>query len=130
MYFSWTDLDEIHGDQFRKEKLKAIVFEGLASPSKLTDYKIQSLRLKEIAGEGYYWINVKELRHARTGQLKEGITETEALAVARKHILSDLEVAKWSGLKLLAVIMNIGEDHFQSMPSPISPRRTSRLTFR
>ena len=47
LYFSWTDLDEIHGDHFKKIKIKKD-FKDLISPSDL-DYVngIKSIELRD-----------------------------------------------------------------------------------
>jgi len=75
LYFSWTDIDEIHGDQFRKENVQQAVFKNLKSPGELgTELVISSLELKEIAKNPYYWINKATLIDARTGSIKEGLT--------------------------------------------------------
>ena len=92
MYFSWTDIDEIHGDHLRNTELTATNFEGLASPSEATGMKVHSVQLKEIAGEPYYWINHSMLHHARTGEMKMSLTEAEALAIAKKNMKEGLEV--------------------------------------
>lgn len=93
LYFSWTDLDEIHGDQFRKHHLDAISFENLKSPTELdSSLLISSLALREIAGEPYYLVNSTELVHAVTGEKKQMISETEALSIAERNMKEGLEV--------------------------------------
>lgn len=92
LYFSWTDIDEIHGDQFQKTEVSHTYFTDLKSPSEATGMEIQSVQLKEIAGEPYYWINHSMLHNARTGEMKNGLTEAEALAVANKYMTDELKV--------------------------------------
>ncbi|MFD1162893.1 PepSY domain-containing protein [Hwangdonia seohaensis] len=93
LYFSWTDIDEIHGDHFKKEKPLQTAFSNLIGTAQLeTNQAIASLELLEIAGEPYYWINDEQLYHANSGAKKEGITEKEAITVAERYMLSDLEV--------------------------------------
>lgn len=93
LYFSWTDIDEIHGDQFRKTEMPHAHFTDLGSPSEFNpDLHIQSVSLKNIAGEPYYWINHEVLQNAVTGEVKKNITETEALEVAGMHMIDGLEV--------------------------------------
>ena len=56
MYFSWTDIDEIHGDQFKNEEPKQTAFSDLLGTGQLDSKQpIQSLELLEIAEEPYYW---------------------------------------------------------------------------
>ena len=92
LYFSWTDIDEIHGDQYRKAETSNSGFEGLLSPSESSGIKVHSAELKEIAGEPYYWINHSVLHNARTGEVKKELTEAEALSIAEKKMLAGLEV--------------------------------------
>ncbi|NEV93989.1 hypothetical protein G3567_07495 [Psychroflexus sp. YR1-1] len=92
MYFSWTDIDEIHGDHFKKESVSASAFENLVSPSGLeTKRPVSSLELREIAGKPYYWVNEAQLFDARTGSLKKEISEEEALRIAERYMLEELK---------------------------------------
>jgi hypothetical protein len=92
MYFSWTNIDEIHGDHFKKELPEQAVFSELLGSSDL-QFKgaIKSLELLEIAGNPYYWINGAKLFNAFTGVEKNEITEREAIKVAERYMLSSLE---------------------------------------
>jgi hypothetical protein len=92
LYFSWTDIDEIHGDHFKKESEPA-VFEDLNALSNANE-KVYALELKEIAGEPYYWVNESKLIHARSGAYKPGISEEEALAIAHQHMKDELIVSE------------------------------------
>ncbi len=93
MYFSWTDIDEIHGDQFRNEHMAKSNFDGLINPMEIKNaIPINSLELREIADQPYYWINKGQLFHAKSGELKSGITKEEAILVAKKRMLSGLKV--------------------------------------
>ncbi len=94
LYFSWTDLDEIHGDHFKNPNVEETVFTDLKSPGELMpERKISSLELKNIAGVPFYLVNETKLIDARTGFEKEEITKEEALAIAEKHMFAELEVA-------------------------------------
>ncbi|PHR98289.1 MAG: hypothetical protein COA80_05735 [Leeuwenhoekiella sp.] len=93
LYFSWTDIDEIHGDHFRREVSKT-AFDELISPAAVdSTLKISSLALREINSKPYYWINNSSLYDAQTGSLKDGITPDEALNIAALHIKPELKVA-------------------------------------
>ena len=93
LYFSWTDIDEIHGDQFIKENIPHASFSDLVSPSQLVlNSEIKNLELLEIAGKPFYWINKEFLFNAETGQKKDGISKEEAVEVANKYILEDLNI--------------------------------------
>ncbi len=114
LYFSWTDIDEIHGDQFRKENLQQTVFQNLISPSELgIELPISSLELKEIANKPYYWINQTILIDAMTGRVKEGLTKEEGLLVAEKHMIEGIEIAG------IEEINSTGNNHeYRSGPLP------------
>lgn len=93
IYFSWTDIDEIHGDHFRKAQVHPATFSNLKGIEALIpNTLVSSLQLKDIAGEPYYFINEKNLVHAINGDQRSGITEAEALKIAQKHMLESLQV--------------------------------------
>lgn len=94
MYFSWTDLDEIHGDHFRNQEPHQTAFRGLLASDRLaSDMPVTDLRLLDIGGEPFYWVNNQSLFHARTGKVKPGITREEALLVAEQEMRPGLQVA-------------------------------------
>lgn len=92
IYFSWTDIDAIHGDQYRQLPVEKTGFTKLISPTEIKVDAITSLELREIAGEPYYWINHLQLVNAKTGSLKKEISEQDALHVAKINMLSELKV--------------------------------------
>lgn len=93
LYFSWTNIDDIHGDQFRNLQYQPKSFQSLISPSQLdVPLGIKTIELRDINGIPYYWINQIQLYNALNGELKEGITETEALYVANRFMDSSLKV--------------------------------------
>ncbi|MBJ7882609.1 PepSY domain-containing protein [Gelidibacter salicanalis] len=114
MYFSWTDIDEIHGDQFKKEQPEQTFFNNLMGTAQLeTLQPIKTLELLEIAKEPYYWINETTLYNAKTGDKKNGITIDEAQQVAKRYMLSDLKI---SGIELIDVV---GDHHeYRGRPLP------------
>ncbi len=90
LYFSWTDIDEIHGDHFRSEP-KQQVFTDLAGLSELSfDQPVESLVLTNLLGEPYYFVNESTLIHAQSSVIKNGISEEEAVAIARENLRDDL----------------------------------------
>ena len=94
LYFSWTDIDEIHGDHFRNLDYQPKSFENLIGLSAIElDEEIYELELKEIAGNPYFWINDKHLVNAYDGSLKMGVDQQEALAVAKNQMAADLQVS-------------------------------------
>ena len=114
MYFSWTDIDEIHGDQFKNEEPKQTAFSDLLGTGQLDSKQpIQSLELLEIAEEPYYWINEAKLYNAKTGEEKDGITKEEAQEVAQRYILPELKIAA------IKRIEEVGDHHeYRGRPLP------------
>ena len=95
LYFSWTDLDEIHGDHFKKEK-EQVSFTNLIN---INDLKfkdpVKTFELREIADLPYYFINDSILFNAYNGNLKDSITLEEAIKISNKNILDkNLGLAK------------------------------------
>ena len=86
LYFSWTDIDEIHGDHFRKTDITKRAFTNLIDINKLNE-EISSIQLIDIVGEPYYWVNSSKLFNAKTGEISLGISEKQALLVAEENML-------------------------------------------
>ncbi|WP_297765549.1 PepSY domain-containing protein [uncultured Muriicola sp.] len=114
IYFSWTDIDEIHGDHFRNENPAPLSFNKLVSPTSILNPKeVASLELREIGAKPYYWINDSYLIDAQTGTEKKEITEEEALQIAQNHMLSSLNV------KDIERIEEVGNHHeYREKPLP------------
>lgn len=89
LYFSWTDIDEIHGDQFKNLEYEPKAFNDLISPSELNVSKgVKTIELRDINNLPYYWINKKQLYNAIDGSLKTKITKEEALYIAKLNLKS------------------------------------------
>jgi len=114
LYFSWTNIDEIHGDQFRKTEMVQSNFSDLGSPSEFNpETEIHSVELKDIAGQPYYWINQKTLQNARTGVVKKNLSKDEAIAIANQHMIEGLKVTD------VEKITTTGDHHeYRSGPLP------------
>lgn len=112
LYFSWTDIDEIHGDHFR-QTIMPKAFSDLSGLSAFGE-SIYALELREIADEPYFWVNDSQLIHANSGVLKTSITTEEALAVAQKNMRDDLKV---SGITLLEEADEHHEYRGKSLPA-------------
>lgn len=114
LYFSWTDIDEIHGDQFKKDIPEQMAFSDLLGSSELhIQVPIKSLELLEIADTPYYWINETTLYNALTGVRKNELTEQEAIKVAERYMLSDLKFEQ------IQRIENVDEHHeYRGRPLP------------
>ncbi len=142
LYFSWTDIDEIHGDHFRSE-VEPVRHTQLAGLNEIdNEISIQSLELRTIGEQPYYWINNEHLVHARTGERKAEISQKEALEEATRHMRSDLKVLsvdkltetgkhhEYRGRSLPAYV--ISYDHPENVKAYISARdgMFQRVRFR
>ena len=93
LYFSWTNIDEIHGDQFKNLSYQPKNFTNLINPSQLDIPEgIGSIELRDLNNTPYYWVNNEQLYNAVNGQPKNNISEKEALYIAQIHLKNDLEV--------------------------------------
>lgn len=126
IYFSWTDIDEIHGDQFLKAEIPVASFEGLLSPSQCSTEAIRTLGFRQLGDEPYYFINEEYLVHAQTGKRLTELTEAHALRVASRFMAADLQV---EGVKKLTAT---GKHHeYRGRPLPayvIQYRHPEKLT--
>ncbi|GAA3562385.1 PepSY domain-containing protein [Snuella lapsa] len=94
LYFSWTDIDDIHGDQFKNLNYKPLSFSNLISPTQLdVEHGISSIEIRDINKTPYYWVNGSRLFNAVDGSEKEGISKEEALYIAKHRMKGNLEVA-------------------------------------
>ena len=106
LYFSWTNLDEIHGDHYKNLDYEPLSFENLISPSLIKiKESINSLEIRDINKKPYYFINKKWLYSARTGVRKNELTKDEALYIADKYMKKGLVV------KSIEKITKVGKHH-------------------
>lgn len=93
IYFSWTDIDKIHGDHFKNTEYQPKAFANLISPSQLNvSGGINTIALRDIGDSPYYWINKEQLYNALDGSLKTKITQEEASYIATLNMKSGLVV--------------------------------------
>ena len=93
LYFSWSDIDDIHGDQFKNSEYQPKTFKDLISPSDLKIANgIHSIQLRDINNTPYYWVNDNQLYNAIDGTSKNSITKEEALSIAEVYLKKDLKV--------------------------------------
>ncbi len=115
LYFSWSDMDEVHGDHDRKHASLFSADLNLVSPGEVISNirqhnKIDSIRaisLIQILGQPYYQVrysmkggehdghhNHIQLADATTGALKAPLSQEEAVAVAQYHFNGTAPVRK------------------------------------
>ena len=113
LYFSWTDLDEIHGDHFKKEK-ELVSFTNLININDL-EFKdpIKTFELREIADLPYYFINDSILFNAYNGNQKDSISIDEAIKISNKNILDKYKISS------VDKIYEVGNHHeYRGKPLP------------
>lgn len=118
LYFSWSDMDEIHGDHQRKGHGTTFSADmEIVSPAEVLrhlsqDAAITSVRLIDILGDPHYQVmyrpgvehhdtgheqgttTLTQLAMAATGELRPPLTEQEAVQIALNNFVDPVEVAK------------------------------------
>jgi uncharacterized protein YpmB len=115
LYFSWSNMDEVHGDHDRKHTSLLSADLNLVSPSEVIENirkqnaidSIRSVSLIQIMGQPYYQVrysmkggehaghhNHTQLADAGTGALRGPLTQNEAVAVAQYHFTGTAPVSK------------------------------------
>ncbi|MBL1279350.1 MAG: PepSY domain-containing protein [Fluviicola sp.] len=114
LYFSWTDIDEIHGDHFKNEEYSPPVFSGLIGMNELTPKtSVSTIQLRSINEQPFYLINGEKLYDAISGKLKNDISEEEALSIAKERMKASMEV------KSIELITETDKHHeFRGGPLP------------
>jgi uncharacterized iron-regulated membrane protein len=93
LYFSWTDIDEIHGDQFKNLEYQPKAFDSLRSPTAVYSASgLKTIELRDLNNIPHYWVNNSQLINANNGKVRNGITEKEALYVAKNYMKNGSEV--------------------------------------
>jgi hypothetical protein len=93
LYFSWTNIDEIHGDPFLNTK-KVVPSYSQLFPLDSIPEPIQQLEWVRIGSNPYYWVNESILYDAINGTPKSLISEEEALEVAHQNLIEGLQFKK------------------------------------
>jgi uncharacterized iron-regulated membrane protein len=119
LYFSWSNMDEIHGDFQKKSPPLLSSDVDLVSPTAVLDsikklHRVDSLvsiQLIDLLGEPFYQVRcisalhdqqkgihshemMNHLADAKTGKVRGPLTKEEAIAVAARHFNGTPEVEK------------------------------------
>ncbi len=105
LYFSWTNIDEIHGDHFVNEPLSPVFNSASLNLKLLSEIDVNSLELIEILDEPYFMVNQSRLFHAINGIERGGITEEEAVSIAKSKLKSDYPI------KSMEYLEEVGKHH-------------------
>jgi hypothetical protein len=105
LYFSWTNIDDIHGDLERKHKHYVMNVDSFVSPNRFMlpdSTKIDSLvsmSLSTFGSKHYYYIEYHQngkhndgLINTETGMLRPELSKEEAIAIAKENYNGALEV--------------------------------------
>ncbi|SNY94679.1 hypothetical protein [Flagellimonas pacifica] len=108
LYFSWTNIDEIRGDNLKQSKPSLSISDDFVSPSTFlntgftSEDNVQSLELTTILTNPIYRVVLKttdgvkvKLYNAKTGKQRLPLTEDEAVQIAKE------------GLKISANLTNV-----------------------
>lgn len=114
MYFSWTDIDEIHGDQYVYNDSSKKAFDSLLSPTQIVgDAKVKSIELRVINDQPYYWINEEVLYNAQNGEYKSEINKSDAVDIAQNYVKAGFAINE------VFRITNVGKHHeYRGRPLP------------
>lgn len=88
LYFSWTDIDEIHGDHYKKSVDNAKVFLPIINDTLLQQlpFRLHSIKVKSIGEERFFWVNDSVLVDPNSGVILPEISAAQAIAVVQEHI--------------------------------------------
>ncbi len=108
LYFSWSDLDEVHGDFHRKPTPLLSLNERLVSPDsvwrQVKGDSLVGIQLIELFGRPVYQVvylhqsqghamKHVQLADARTGQLRKPLSQAEAVTLAQSRFTGEASVA-------------------------------------
>jgi uncharacterized iron-regulated membrane protein len=112
LYFSWTDIDEIHGEQFLVPTSQAATLSALTSHT--SDLKVSDLALRFIDDRPYLWINSSMLMDPASGEVKLGVSQEEAQRIARRHVNDDHQIGS------ITLLREVGAHHeYRGRPLPV-----------
>jgi hypothetical protein len=113
IYFSWNNIDDVHGDHMRKSPHFISASTAFASPeksiqelkAKMAVDSIHSIQLVSVVGKPLYQINYFSghaghvhhhthyaLADAATGLLRGPLTKEESIAIAQDYVISSAEI--------------------------------------
>lgn len=111
LYFSWTDIDEIHGDQFLSPALQTTTLRALMMQD--SEFQVSELAVRFIDDRPYLWVNRSRLIDPESGEVKAGVSREEAERIARRHINNEYDVVSTTRLT------EVGKHHeYRGRPLP------------
>ncbi len=135
LYFSWSDIDRVHGDHLRKLPAFISANVSMVSPTEVIEklsntQKVDSIHTVHLisvlgnpvyqiayfsghAGEGMHQHVHHALADAATGELKQALTKEEGIAVAEEQVVPGAEVTEVQYLK-----QTDGHHEYREKPLP------------
>jgi hypothetical protein len=108
LYFSWSDIREIRGEDIRNEGSSLVLTGKYVPPDSVLNearkkyaiLRLISVQLIDLLGQPYYQVSFQTnqrvkavLASAITGELKGPLNEAEAIAVAKRSLIHPVEPA-------------------------------------
>jgi uncharacterized iron-regulated membrane protein len=106
LYFSWSNIDEIHGDLQHKSPPRLTSSHNFVSPALVFSKRnvradsIQSFQLVAILGKPYYSVQFfsggqlkRMLADALTGEIRPAVSKEEAVKIAKESFIGEPSVA-------------------------------------
>jgi hypothetical protein len=135
IYFSWNDIDNVHGDHIRKSPLFLSGSLDVVTPSLVVENlkikapvdSIHSIHLINVAGKPTYQVSHffghsgegshphlhYALAEGQSGEIREQLSKEEAVVIAKANVFSGAEV------KEIRVLEKVGKHHeFRERPLP------------
>jgi hypothetical protein len=109
LYFSWTKIDEVRGDNLRKENPPLVLTSDLAGIGQIVEelqknkkvVAFLEARLVDIVGKPHYQIIYQagkqkkvQLADAQTGKLRPALTKQEAIEVAKSRLKQTADITE------------------------------------
>jgi uncharacterized iron-regulated membrane protein len=129
LYFSWSDMDEIHGDYDKAPSPKLAMMLNYVSPSVVLDSlhhekgidSLVSFQIVSILGQPTYQVvymhhphhKQAQLADALTGKLRAHLSESEAIEVAKRAFIGQPQVTKTTYLT-----ETDGHHEYRELPLP------------
>lgn len=126
LYFSWTNIKEIRGDNLRKKDEILNISSDLVSPKLIIDEisktkdvsQIQKIQIVEIFNQPFYEIKFHHeslLADAETGKIRPKITEDEAKKIATHSLINPTNIKQ---VNYLTEVNVNGHHEYREKPLP------------
>lgn len=115
LYFSWNNIDDVHGDHMRKSPRFISTYDSIQTPSKAIEQlrsqtkvdSIHSIQLISLLGKPLYQIvyfsgHAGSVRHhthyaladAQSGKLRPALSEQESVSLAKDYVVTSAEISE------------------------------------